>query len=111
MAFDQSPSALFPSYASDGTTISIDIADLYGLTSAEANASSGDWREIALAFCATLFIHMNELAEEDAPQAVDYSVPTQAAINTGDFAGNYWQTFTFKFVIPFGSGDVVDEPA
>jgi hypothetical protein len=40
------PMLLFSGYVSDGTSITIPIADLIGLTAAEADAVTGDWREI-----------------------------------------------------------------
>jgi len=42
----QLPRYLFPGYDFDGTTLSIPIADLLGVTAAEADAVTGDWREV-----------------------------------------------------------------
>lgn len=67
MAFNPAPTAVFSSYESDGTTISIDIADLDGLTAAEANATTGDLRSVALAFPSTFYAHYAGLATADKP--------------------------------------------
>jgi hypothetical protein len=46
MAFNKAPTTLLPSYSSDGTNMTIPIAAIPGLTSAEAHTTTGDWRAI-----------------------------------------------------------------
>jgi hypothetical protein len=111
MAFNMSPSALFPGYSSDGTDITIPIEDIVGLTSAEADEDTGDWRSIFLSLCATVFIHYNSLATADRPQAFVASPPTQYPVTSGALSGSFRQTYTFQFWNSFQTPDVVDEPA
>lgn len=40
------PVRLLPSYTFDGTNLSFDIADLVGVSAAEAHATTGDWRDV-----------------------------------------------------------------
>jgi hypothetical protein len=111
MAFNKAPTAIFPGYSSDGTDITIPIADLDGLTAAEANATTGDWREIIYAICVTAFKHYNDLATADKPVAFIASPPSRYAVTSGDLSGTFRESFTFQFYNEYAEGDVVDEPA
>lgn len=110
MAFNPAPTALFSSYASDGTTISIDIADFDGLTAAEANATTGDWRQIVLAFMSTLYTHYASLATADKPVALVTPAPSQFPVSSGDLAGTFKTTYSVVFYNSYTSANVADEP-
>lgn len=111
MAFNKAPTELFAGYSSDGTNITIPIADILGLTAAEAHATTGDWRSIFLSLCATAFTHYNDLVEEDRPTAFVASPPTQYPVTSGDLEGTFKQTYAFVFYNTFSMPDVADEPA
>jgi hypothetical protein len=58
------------------TNITIPIAALDGLTSAEAHTSTGDWRSIMLAICSTAYRHYSELDVADRPVMFTATMPT-----------------------------------
>ena len=70
------PTDLFNSYSSDGTTMSIDLADLNGLSAAEADATTGDGREIVRALVQTVAAKISALATADRPTAFRISSST-----------------------------------
>jgi hypothetical protein len=111
MAFNKAPTELFPGYTSNGTDITIPIASILGLTSAEADAATGDLRSIFLSLCATAFNHYNGLATADRPQAFRAVPPTQYPVTSGALVGTYRQTYAFEFYNVFTMPDVADEPA
>jgi hypothetical protein len=110
MAFNGAPTQLFPGYSSDGTNITIPIADIEGLTAAEANSTTGDWREIFYGLCTTVFIHYNGLVAADKPQAFKANPPSRYAVESGALSGTFRETFQFQFWNEYAYGDVVDEP-
>jgi hypothetical protein len=62
VTFTRVPSDLFPGYESDGTDITIPIADLIGLTAEEADAVTGDWRKIVQTMVRVMGNHMGLLS-------------------------------------------------
>lgn len=111
MAFNKAPTELFPGYSSDGTNITIPIADLLGLTAANAHTTTGDWRAIMLALCATAYATYEDLADADKPAAFKPYPPTQAAITAGAMAGSFRQTYQIDFYNVFATPNIADEPA
>lgn len=111
MAFNKAPTSIWPSYSSDGTNITIPIAALDGLTAAEANASTGDWREIALAFSHTLYRHYYGLAAADRPDGFVTTPPRHIPITSGDFEGGFRITYSLDFYTSGCTPDMMDEPA
>ena len=106
MAINVSPSAWIADYASDGTNITIPIASLQGLTSAEADAATGDIRKLLLAFEATMFATW-----DGKPQASQPKEWTVAFLpKTDDVAGTAAYSYTHKFIIKPTGVDVVNEP-
>ncbi len=68
MAFDAQPSSWISSWSEDGTTVSFDLADLLqALTAAEADASSGDWRDCLYSILDHSYQYLAGLAAADAP--------------------------------------------
>lgn len=65
MAFDATPTTTIPSYASDGTTISFDIADLTDLDSSDADATTGDIRKILFRLVDQIFNVWDALSTPD----------------------------------------------
>ena len=111
MAFNDAPTTLWPSYSSDGTYITIPIAALDGLTSAEAHTTTGDWRSIMLAICSTAYRHYSELATENKPTMFTASMPTISPVTSGTLAGTFRTTYSFVFNNEYCTPDVADEPA
>jgi hypothetical protein len=111
MAFDATPTALWSGYSFDGTDLSIPLAALTGLTSAEANATTGDWREIMLAIISTAHTYYTALAAADKPQAFESGTPIYQTQTTGDLAPSVKVTYKMDFYVNLDVTDVADEPA
>lgn len=75
MPFNPAPSALLPGYTSDGTNITIPLASLPGLTAAEADATTGDSREVIRAFMEQVYSHITALPAADKPARVTVTKP------------------------------------
>lgn len=110
MAFNKAPTTLFPGYTSDGTNLTIPIAALDGLTAAEANTTTGDWRSIVLSLCTTVYRHYYALASADRPTAFTTRPPTTIPISSGSFEGSIKLVYSFDFYSTMCPPDVVDEP-
>ena len=61
------PTQLFPGYVSDGTTISIPIADLNGLTPAEADPATGNGMEVLRALLEKSNMQLTAMAQTARP--------------------------------------------
>jgi hypothetical protein len=66
-AYRTSPEQAIPGYSSDGTSITMPIASLVGLTSAEADTVTGDWREILQAILLRAVEYQNSFVWSDRP--------------------------------------------
>ena len=110
MAFVQAPTSLWPGYTSDGTNITIPIAALDGLTSAEANAVTGDWRSIMLSICSTAYSHYIGLATADRPTAFQAGAPSIQAVTSGTLTDTFKTTYSFIFNNAYCTPNVADEP-
>lgn len=111
MAFNAAPTEVWAGYSSDGVNITIPIANLTGLTVAEANATTGDWREIMLAFISTVHTHYVGLADADKPQAFSSATPLYQSQTTGDLAPSVKVTYKQDFYASLDVTDVIDEPS
>lgn len=111
MAFNKAPTALFAGYSSDGTNITIPIANIIGLTAAEADTTTGDWRSIFLSICHTVLTHYDSLAVADKPQAFVADLPSVGRVRTGALAGSLRMVYSFDFYNELPLTDVADEPA
>lgn len=58
------PTNMWPGYTSDGTNITIPIAEIPGLSVAEANAVTGDWRDVFQALLLNLDEYMDWTRED-----------------------------------------------
>ena len=110
MAFNKAPTALWPSYSYADATLSIPLAALDGLSAAEADATTGDWRAIMQALQVTLYNHYNGLDAGDKPEAMTVSTPSVSAISSGDFAGTVKATYSASYYLTLDGAVVTDEP-
>lgn len=62
------PYLLWPGYSSDGTDIVIPIASIPGLTAAQADSTTGDWRDILQALLLSSRTYMLGLAWSERPK-------------------------------------------
>lgn len=87
MAFNKAPTTLWPSYTYSDSTLHIPLAALDGLSAANADASTGDWRAIMIAILQTQFRHYLALAAADRPTALVPKAP--ASYNVPDSSTTY----------------------
>ena len=111
MAFVKAPTSMWPGYTSNGTTISIPISVLEGLTAAEAHTTDGDWRNIMLAICSTAYSHYKNLPTEDRPTAFQAGAPQITAVTSGLLDGTFRTIYSFTFLNDYAVPNVADEPA
>lgn len=87
MAFTKAPTSLWPSYTYGSSTLNIPLAALDGLSAANADATTGDWRAIMVAVLQTLFRHYSALPPSDCPTALVPKAP--ASYNVPDSSSTY----------------------
>ena len=73
MAFNPAPNALFPSWAEDGTNITVPLASITDLTAVEADGTTGDWRAVMLRILDHVWDYQQGLATADKPTKVTIS--------------------------------------
>lgn len=97
MAFNKAPTAIWPSYTYSSSTLHIPLAALDGLTAANADATTGDWRAIMVAVMQTLWRHYSGLATEDQPTALVAKPPSPFNVPAGSTAFPLSQRNTYSF--------------
>ena len=73
MAVSVKPTDLFASWSENGTDITVPIASITGLTAAEADAVTGDYREIERTICEKAFQLHYTTAAADRPAGVTWA--------------------------------------
>ena len=101
------PTALFPGYTSDGTSVTIPLAALGGLSAAEADAATGDGRKVAF----ELAKNMHEKIQAMAPEVRPTQFITSESTPTGQGPNEVRKSYTLTFDVNIASVDVADEPA
>jgi hypothetical protein len=98
------PNSLFAGYAADGASLTIPIASLTGLTAAEADAVTGDWREILQAVMLYCVEHHKEFQWSDQPRTYD-------AFKLDLLNSRYFDRhFLFHFCTDMGAPSIAPEP-
>ena len=78
MAFDPKPSSWITSWSEDATSVSFDMADLLqALTAAEADATTGDWRDCLYSLLDHSYQYYAALPVADQPTQLTISRVTQ----------------------------------
>jgi len=92
------PQQIFPGFTSDGTSITIPLADLVGLTAAEANSSTGNGMEVLRVIIDRAQTALNALAPSARPTraSLDKAAPT-IAFGAGVPTGTLRQVYTASF--------------
>lgn len=85
-------------YTASSTTLTLTLSDFSEITSAEANASSGDSRKIVYGLIEGLYKRFNALPEGDAPSKMQIS--RSRGLNAD---GTISASYSFNFTL---SGDV-----
>jgi hypothetical protein len=97
------PTDFFAGYTSDGTSITIPLAALEGLTAAEADAATGDGRKVA--FELVKQIRDGFAALDPAPGRMNVTVGTP----TGVSASVVRRSFNLTFDVDIAEADVAAE--
>ena len=92
------PSEIFDGYTSDGTTITIPLAALPGLTAAEANATTGNVMEVSRQIVDRLHSGITALVPTARPTKAavtkqNPSIATGATVSPGTLRQAYTLTF------------------
>ncbi len=105
MAFDAKPSSWITSWAEDGTAASFDMADLLQtLTSTEADATTGDWRDCLYSILDHSYQYYAGLAVADQPAQLTIGRVTQKNSDTV-----LKLTYTVEIYVTVASTDVSAE--
>lgn len=105
MAINTVPNVWIPSWAEDGTNITVPIASFPLLTATEADGATGDIRKIALALVDKLYESYTGTAISDRPGKMTIT-------RTPSFSATTDQTtitYSFSFVTESTAYDVVAE--
>ena len=88
MAYNKTPTNTWPGYTSNGTSITIPLAALPGLSSGAADATTGDAREILQKIIDSGYAKIQSLASADKPakMRVSNSVSVDSATNAETLA-------------------------
>lgn len=87
------PSQLFAGMTGDATTITIPLADLVGLTQAEADPATGDGREVARILIETIVSKVNALATANKPTKFTVSKANPQGIGVDQIRQAYTASF------------------
>lgn len=102
------PTTLIDGYASDGTNITLPIADLPGLTVAEANAATGDGREIVRAILDNVLASYTALATK--PTKFTITSPPMTLAPGGGTRGVLRKSYTLTFDLEPQGFEMDSEP-
>ncbi|HEY3898927.1 MAG TPA: hypothetical protein VGM54_09960 [Chthoniobacter sp.] len=106
MAFNPAPEAWLGTFTSDGTNLTVPIANFPSLTSGEANPSTGDIRKMMHWICETL--NAAWVAAGAAGQPVEMQINKGQALNPS--TGQITVTYSLTFVLAPTALEVVAEP-
>ena len=92
------PAQMFPGYSSDGTAITIPLADLEGLTAAETDPTTGNAMEVLRALVEKMQMRINELTPAARPTRATLTkdapvIATGTGISPGTLRQGYRLTF------------------
>ncbi len=97
------PTDFFPSYSTDGVDLTIPIADLPGLTAAEADALTGDGRKLAFELIKQIQAAYTQL--DPTPGRMNATVGTPTGISPTVARRSY----TLTFDVDISEADVAAE--
>jgi len=101
-----SPVYLWPGYDSDGTSITIPLAQLPGLSVAEADAATGDWREVLQAILVSSLDHSELYIKQSLASQLD----TYKIYRKNFYRSTIDSYFTVQFLTDMGVPNVAPEP-
>jgi len=103
------PTVLFASYTSDGTNLTIPLASIPVLNSAEAHATTGDGREVARALIERITLAIEGLSPELRPTKMTATRGSIVGLSSQTVRRTY--TFSFDESLTPTSNSIIAEPA
>jgi hypothetical protein len=100
------PTKLWSGYSSDGTNITLPIAQLPGLSVAEADAATGDWRDIIQA----VILHSANYSKMYIDTPISEQLDTYKIFKKDLYGRMINSYFTVKFLTNMGEPNVAPEP-
>ena len=101
---DPRPTDFFSNYASDGVNITIPIADIAGLTAAEADAATGNAAELLHKLLQSVGATIESAAEADRPPTMVYTAGDLDPQTGGGVRIDY--NFNFLLALNLSSANV-----
>ena len=103
------PGDFIPSWSQDGTDVTFPIASLaaHNLTSANADGTTGDARQVMMSLCSRMFEYYNELTTQ--PTRMDARMRQQTVSQVGTQQGKMPYKFEFTFYTNWPEGTLADE--
>jgi hypothetical protein len=103
MAFDATPTTWLANWSEDGTDITVPLATFTELSAAEADASTGDIRDIVWALLQHLYDGWNDTASADRPtmwrSSKSVSVNTTTGVVTNIFTNTLYTSILTQEVV------------
>lgn len=104
------PFDVWPGYSSDGTTITIPLADLFGqLTAEEADTVTGDWREITQALTLSAGVYYDTLSYSNRSKTFEFYNLSNYNARSARFGRCIQRKLVTKFNTIFTTNDVISE--
>ena len=87
------PATIFPNITSDGSSVTIPLTDLVGLSSAEVDPVTGNGSELLRILCETAYARIEALDAVNQPTQITWNKPAPSGISANVFR----QSYTFGF--------------
>lgn len=97
------PTEIFPGYTTDGTSITIPLADMPGLTAAEADDLTGDGRKLAFELTRTIAEAYLAIPTADRPVGLSATIGTLQGLS----ATTARRQYSLSFDLDVSASDVI----
>jgi len=104
-AFNGSVTNWIDNWSEDGTNVTVAIASFPEMTAAEADAATGDIRDVTYALVDMLYDEWESKAAADRPAYMTIGRTTSVTPGGGSMVYSY----TFKFTVALTPGEIEDE--
>lgn len=101
------PTVILPNITSDGTNLTIPIADIPGLTAAEADPATGNGAELLRLICDAAYDRIEALATTDRPTQMTWGKPPAQGVAGAVSRQTY--TFGFNFTVDATAVNIATE--
>lgn len=101
------PNVILPNLASDGTNLTIPLADIPGLTAAEADPSNGNGAEVLRLICDAAYERIEALPQADRPTQMTWGKPAAQGVSGAISRQSY--NFGFNYTVDATSVNIAAE--